>query len=53
LRKSAYSPKDISRIASAMQERSKSGDVFAYFKHEEAPTGAINAAAVLRQVEAD
>jgi len=53
LRKSAYSPKEVSEIASAMQERSKSGDVFAYFKHEEAPTGAINAAAVLRQVEAD
>jgi len=53
LRKSEYSPQDLSKIVSTMQERSKSGDVFVYFKHEETPAGAINAAAVLRQLGAD
>jgi uncharacterized protein YecE (DUF72 family) len=53
LRKSSYSPADVSRVAAVMNERSKAGNVFAYFKHEETPTGAINAASVLQQLGAD
>jgi hypothetical protein len=30
-----------------LQQRAQSGDVFAYFKHEEEPTGALHAAALL------
>jgi uncharacterized protein YecE (DUF72 family) len=51
LRKSTYSVKDLEAIASNLQKRATEGDVFAYFKHEEEPTGALNAARVLERVQ--
>ncbi|MGH9588683.1 MAG: DUF72 domain-containing protein [Acidobacteriaceae bacterium] len=46
-RRSEYSDGDLSAIRSKLRERASKGDVFAYFKHEEAPTGALRAARVL------
>jgi uncharacterized protein YecE (DUF72 family) len=46
-RKSEYSPGDLAAIRSKLKARASKGDVFAYFKHEEAPTGALRAVAVL------
>jgi uncharacterized protein YecE (DUF72 family) len=50
LRKSDYSPSELDRIVTDLREKAALGDVFVYFKHEEAPTGALNAAAVLRRL---
>jgi uncharacterized protein YecE (DUF72 family) len=50
LRKNAYSAARLMQIAEMLAKRSKRGDVFAYFKHEEEPTGALRASKVLRQV---
>jgi uncharacterized protein YecE (DUF72 family) len=50
LRKSEYSPEEIHGIVAQMRERAKDGDVFVYFKHEEAPEGALNAVEALRQL---
>jgi uncharacterized protein YecE (DUF72 family) len=50
LRKSDYSPAELDEIVAQIRERAKDGDVFVYFKHEEGPTGALNAAAVLRRL---
>lgn len=47
LRKSEYSADDLTSFISKLKGRAASGDVFAYFKHEEAPTGAIRASQVL------
>ena len=46
-RKSNYSPQQLESVQSLLRQRAQSGDVFAYFKHEEEPTGALWAAAVL------
>jgi len=46
-RKSEYSADDLAAIRSRLQARSAEGDVFAYFKHEESPAGALHAASVL------
>jgi uncharacterized protein YecE (DUF72 family) len=46
-RKSDYSPKQLETVRDLLQQRSQTGEVFAYFKHEEEPTGALRAAAVL------
>ncbi len=46
LRKPAYSKRALSAICSNLQARAMQGDVFAYFKHEEEPTGALRAVAV-------
>ena len=47
LRKSEYSAKDLAAIRSKLRARAEEGDVFAYFKHEDAPTGALRAVSVL------
>ena len=46
-RKTEYSANDLDAIRSKLQTRSAEGDVFAYFKHEESPIGALNAVSVL------
>jgi uncharacterized protein YecE (DUF72 family) len=50
LRKSDYSPEELNQIIATMKAGSKNTQVFAYFKHEEAPTGALNASAVLKRL---
>ncbi len=50
LRESAYSPKKLKQIAADLKGRAKSGDVFAYFKHEDEPFGPIRARTVLKAV---
>lgn len=50
LRKSAYSKNDLEAIGNNLQLRAAKGDVFAYFKHEDEPTGALNASAVLEEL---
>jgi uncharacterized protein YecE (DUF72 family) len=47
LRKTDYSAVDLAAIGERLMGRSHSGDVFAYFKHEDEPTGALRAASVL------
>jgi uncharacterized protein YecE (DUF72 family) len=47
LRKSEYSEKRLKEIRGLLKKRAAQGDVFAYFKHEDEPTGALRAAAVL------
>jgi uncharacterized protein YecE (DUF72 family) len=49
-RKSEYSAGDLTAICGRLQERAAGGDVFAYFKHEEDPTGALRAASVLEEL---
>lgn len=46
-RKSEYSEADLAAIRSRLQTQAAHGDVFAYFKHEDAPTGALRAASIL------
>jgi uncharacterized protein YecE (DUF72 family) len=50
LRKSEYLPAELKEIVDRLREQAKTGDVFVYFKHEETPEGALNAAEVLRQL---
>jgi uncharacterized protein YecE (DUF72 family) len=50
-RKSAYSATQLSKIAKTLRLRSSEGEIFAYFKHEEEPTGAISAVSVLRKLQ--
>ncbi|MGC2639843.1 MAG: DUF72 domain-containing protein [Acidobacteriaceae bacterium] len=50
LRKSAYSAARLKQIAGMLAEQSARGDVFAYFKHEDEPTGALRASKVLTLV---
>jgi uncharacterized protein YecE (DUF72 family) len=47
LRKSEYSAAKLRAIRKKLVERARTGDVFAYFKHEDEPTGALRAVAVL------
>jgi uncharacterized protein YecE (DUF72 family) len=48
-RKPSYPPEERAAMVTRMQEHSASGrDVFAYFKHEETPDGALYAVDVLR-----
>jgi uncharacterized protein YecE (DUF72 family) len=47
LRKTDYSATDLAAIREKLKDRSAHGDVFAYFKHEDEPTGALRAASVL------
>jgi uncharacterized protein YecE (DUF72 family) len=49
-RKTEYSDAELAAITAGMRERARRGDVFAYFKHEEDPTGAVWAAKVLAAV---
>lgn len=50
LRKSDYSDEDMSSICDRLRTSSERGDVFAYFKHEDEPAGALRAAAVLERL---
>lgn len=47
LRKSEYSESELAALCELLSKRAQTGDVFAYFKHEDAPTGALRASAVL------
>ena len=49
-RKTEYSEEELAEITGGLKERTQRGDVFAYFKHEEEPTGAVWAAKVLGRV---
>lgn len=49
-RKSAYSAAQLDEIEGMLRARSREGEVFAYFKHEELPTGAILAVDMLRRL---
>lgn len=46
-RKSEYSADSIAAIRARLQARVSEGDVFAYFKHEESPVGALRAVNLL------
>ena len=46
-RKTEYTEPELEAIAGSLAERAATGDAFAYFKHEEEPTGALWAARVL------
>lgn len=50
LRRSGYQPADLEAIACKLGQRARQGDVFAYFKHEDEPTGALSAEHVLRSL---
>jgi uncharacterized protein YecE (DUF72 family) len=47
LRKTDYSESELGAIEKDLKKQAARGDVFAYFKHEEEPTGALRAARVL------
>jgi uncharacterized protein YecE (DUF72 family) len=47
LRKSEYSADDIAALRSKFLARAYEGDVFAYFKHEDSPVGALRAVKLL------
>ena len=49
LRKKSYSAKAREAIAKNVSDQEKSGDVFAYFKHEDTPEGALYAEDLLRK----
>ena len=51
LRKSGYSTAQHERIAGTLGRRSADGEVFAYFKHEEQPAGALSAVDTLKRLE--
>jgi uncharacterized protein YecE (DUF72 family) len=50
-RKSEYSKSQIDAIENTLRSRSAEGEVFAYFKHEEQPTGAVYAVDTLRRFQ--
>jgi uncharacterized protein YecE (DUF72 family) len=50
-RKSAYSVAQLDGIANTLRRRSAQGETFAYFKHEDEPTGAIHAVDTLRRLQ--
>ena len=52
LRKSDYGPEDLRQIETQLTANARQGDVFAYFKHEDTPTGALQAAALLKKLRA-
>jgi len=49
-RNGGYSPKELKAFASRFTTLAKKGEVFVYFKHEDEPTGALNAEAMLKAV---
>jgi uncharacterized protein YecE (DUF72 family) len=49
-RKGEYSRAQLEAIEKTLRRRSAEGEVFAYFKHEEQPTGALHAADTLRRL---
>jgi len=50
LRKSDYSATDLAAIRETLKAQATHGDVFAYFKHEDEPTGALRAVDVLESL---
>jgi len=50
-RKSEYSAAQIDGIERTLRQRAREGEVFAYFKHEEQPTGALHAVDMLRRFQ--
>jgi uncharacterized protein YecE (DUF72 family) len=48
LRKDAYSPKARRQVSKRVARLARKGDVFAYFKHEETPEGALYAEELLK-----
>ncbi|MBV8436384.1 MAG: DUF72 domain-containing protein [Silvibacterium sp.] len=50
LRKANYSASDLVNIRENLKAQALRGDVFAYFKHEEDPTGALQAASILEEL---
>jgi uncharacterized protein YecE (DUF72 family) len=50
-RKSEYSAAQLDAIENTLRSRSAEGEVFAYFKHEEQPTGALCAVDTLRRFQ--
>lgn len=53
LRKEQYPPRACKEIKQRVEKAAKRGDVFAYFKHEETPEGALYAEELLRGMERD
>jgi uncharacterized protein YecE (DUF72 family) len=53
LRKTEYSAADLEAVRETLQTHAEQGDVFAYFKHEEEPTGALRAASVLETLRGE
>ena len=51
LRKPDYSSRELDNISSRMQDRARSCEVFAFFKHEETAQGALNAMKVLQDIQ--
>jgi uncharacterized protein YecE (DUF72 family) len=47
LRRSKYTEAELEAIRQTLANRAKHGEVFAYFKHEDEPTGPLRASAVL------
>lgn len=52
LRESQYTPAQLQEIATDFEARAARGDVFAYFKHEDEPSGPLRAREVLSLVRA-
>ncbi|HLH37456.1 MAG TPA: DUF72 domain-containing protein [Alloacidobacterium sp.] len=50
LRRSDYSEQQIDALYDSWRKSAQAGDVFAYFKHEDEPTGALRAAAVMKRL---
>lgn len=50
LRKTDYSAEEMSGICDRLRALARVGDVFAYFKHEDEPTGALRATAVMKEL---
>ena len=50
-RKNGYSAAELDVIENTLRQRSSEGEVFAYFKHEEQPTGALYAVDTLRRLQ--
>jgi uncharacterized protein YecE (DUF72 family) len=50
LRKSDYSPAELEKIVAETRVKAQESEVFMYFKHEETPAGALNAATALRRL---
>jgi len=51
LRKSGYSAAQLDSLARTLRRRASAGEVFAYFKHEEEPTGTLCAVDTLRKLQ--
>ena len=51
LRKSVYSEDDLEAVRRKLRLKASAGDVFAYFKHEDEPTGALRATAVREGIQ--